>query len=43
MTAEKVSMKVRTPAEGTAIIDISGEVSGFAENELMDAYTEANS
>jgi anti-sigma B factor antagonist len=43
MTAEKVSMNVRTPANGTAIIDISGEVSGFAENELMDAYTQANS
>ena len=43
MTAEKVSMNVRTPAAGTAIIDISGEASGFAENELMDAYTQANS
>ena len=42
MTAEKVTMNVRNPANGTTIIDISGEVSGFAENELMDAYTQAN-
>jgi anti-sigma B factor antagonist len=40
--AEKVSMSVRNPADGVAIIDIEGEVSGFAEEVLMDAYTQAH-
>jgi anti-sigma B factor antagonist len=43
MAANKVTMAVRTPRKGSAIIDISGEVSGFAEDQLMDAYTQANS
>ena len=42
MNAEKVSMSVRNPANGVAIIDIDGEVSGFAEEVLMDAYTKAH-
>jgi anti-sigma B factor antagonist len=36
-------MAVRVPKKGTAIIDIAGEVSGFAEDQLMEAYTSANS
>jgi anti-sigma B factor antagonist len=42
MNETKVSMKVRK-TNGASIVDISGEVSGFAENTLMDAYTEASS
>ena len=43
MAANKVTMAVRTPKKGSAIIDIVGEVSGFAEDQLMEAYTQANS
>ncbi len=35
-------MNVRRPTATTSIIDIQGDVTGFAENVLMDAYTEAN-
>jgi anti-sigma B factor antagonist len=40
---KKVSMTVREAANGASIVDIKGEVSGFAENALMDAYTQASS
>jgi anti-sigma B factor antagonist len=36
-------MTVRKASGGASIIDIQGEVSGFAENTLMDAYTQASS
>jgi anti-sigma B factor antagonist len=36
-----ISINVRTPADGVAILDIAGDVSSFAENRLMDAYTTA--
>jgi anti-sigma B factor antagonist len=36
-----ISINVRTPSDGVAILDIAGDVSSFAENRLMDAYTTA--
>jgi anti-sigma B factor antagonist len=42
MTQPNLNMTVRN-IDGTAsIIDIQGEVTGFAENALMDAYTQAS-
>ncbi len=41
MNETKVRMTVRK-TDGASIVDIFGEVSGFAENALMDAYTEAS-
>jgi len=35
-------MKVRQINESTSIFDIHGEINAFAENALMDAYTQAN-
>jgi anti-sigma B factor antagonist len=43
MTKVNVSMSVRKAAEDTCIIDIHGEINAFAENILMDAYTQASS
>lgn len=43
MSNDKVTMSVRKAGDGASIIDIEGEVSGFAENKLMDAYTQASS
>ncbi len=37
-----VSLKVRNTDSQTSIIDIKGEVSAFAEDELMMAYSEAS-
>jgi anti-sigma B factor antagonist len=42
MIASKVTMKARAASRETAVIDISGEVNAFAEDELMAAYTEAS-
>jgi anti-sigma B factor antagonist len=36
-------MITRQATPGAAVIDIEGEVSSFAEDELMTAYTEATS
>jgi anti-anti-sigma factor len=33
---------VRKPAESVAIIDLQGEVTGFAEQMLMEAYNQAS-
>ncbi len=41
MADQTVSITVRRPGDGVAILDIAGDVSSFAENELMDAYTAA--
>lgn len=32
---------VRTPLNGVSVIDLQGEVTGFAEETLMEAYTQA--
>jgi anti-sigma B factor antagonist len=42
MPEAKVSMTVRRVSPVASIIDIQGEVSGFAEQVLMSAYTEAS-
>lgn len=42
MPQANIVMNVRRPTTTTSIIDIQGDVTGFAENVLMDAYTEAN-
>ena len=42
MSKDKVTMSVRKAFNGVSIVDIAGEVSGFAENTLMDAYTQAS-
>jgi anti-sigma B factor antagonist len=42
MTTPNVTMDVRKISERTSVIDINGEVTGFAENALMDAYTQAS-
>jgi anti-sigma B factor antagonist len=41
MPEASISMAVRQPADGAAVIDIDGQITGFAENVLMDAYTQA--
>ncbi len=41
MRDSQTTMDVRHIDETTSIIDIHGEVSTFAENALMDAYTQA--
>jgi anti-sigma B factor antagonist len=43
MTEAKVTMDVRPASDSTSIIDVSGEITSFAENMLMDAYTQASS
>ena len=40
MTNNKLTTHIRK-LNGTSIIDIHGEVTGFSENTLMDAYTQA--
>ncbi len=42
MHQAKVVMGVRKISETTSIIDIQGEMTAFAEQVLMSAYTEAN-
>ena len=42
MPEAKVVMNVRHPSASVSVIDIQGEVSAFAENVLMDAYTQAS-
>jgi anti-sigma B factor antagonist len=43
MAEEKVQMTARKFNNNTSIIDIQGEINAFAENVLMDAYTQATS
>ncbi len=43
MTKANVEMKVRSAGDKTSVIDIQGEINAFAENVLMDAYTQATS
>lgn len=42
MHPAKLEMKVRKPSEGVGVIDISGEVTSFAESDLMEAYNQAS-
>ncbi len=43
MSQVKVTMNVRKASNQASIVDIQGEVTAFAENTLMDAYTQASS
>jgi anti-anti-sigma factor len=43
MPQTKVRVTVREPADGIAILDIQGEISAFAEEELMSAHATASS
>ena len=42
MPQANVTMNDRHPNSAVSIIDIAGQVTAFAENVLMDAYTEAS-
>lgn len=42
MPKANVTMQVRKADDAVGIIDIEGEVTAFAENVLMDAYTQAS-
>ena len=43
MSKVNVTMNVRKASAATSIVDIHGEINAFAENSLMDAYTQASS
>ena len=43
MAKANVTVTVRKAGDSVSILDIKGEVTAFAENALMDAYTEATS
>lgn len=43
MATAKVTMSVRQITPQTCVVDIEGEINAFAENPLMDAYTQATS
>lgn len=43
MNQSIASMKVRAVTPVTSIIDIQGEINAYAENVIMDAYTQASS
>jgi len=38
-----LTMSVRKANQNSSVIDIQGEINAFAENTLMDAYTQASS
>lgn len=42
MANVNLDARVRKVDEHVSILDIKGEISGFAENVLMDAYTQAS-
>ncbi len=42
MTQVNLSTAVRKPLPNVSIIDIQGDVTGFAENALMDAFSDAS-
>ena len=42
MPQAKVTMNVRQASQAASVIDIQGEITAFAENALMDAYTQAS-
>lgn len=43
MDKPQLAIDVRRANESTVVLDIRGEVTGFAENALMDAYNQASS
>ena len=42
MSKPNLTIQVRTATPTVAILDIQGEVTGFGETALMDAYTQAS-
>jgi len=42
MPQAKVTMTVRKASETASVVDIQGEVTGFAESTLMDAFMQAS-
>lgn len=42
MTQTNLSTEVRKPTPGVSVIDIQGDVTGYAENILMDAFSQAS-
>jgi anti-sigma B factor antagonist len=42
MTQTNLNTEVRKPNQQISIIDIQGDVTGFAENILMDAFSQAS-
>ena len=42
MPQANVTMSVRTVSDKVSIVDVQGDVTAFAENALMDAYTRAS-
>ena len=42
MPKPQVTISVRKVSNATAVLDIQGEVTGFAEDVLMDAYNRAS-
>ena len=42
MAQPKVEIQVRKVSDQAGVLDIRGEVTAFAENALMDAYTKAS-
>ncbi len=42
MSKPNLAIQVRAATPTTAIMDIQGEMTGFGENTLMDAYTQAS-
>jgi anti-sigma B factor antagonist len=43
MSKANITLNVRQTKPDTSVIDIQGEINAFAENVLMDAYTQATS
>jgi anti-sigma B factor antagonist len=43
MTNANIQINVRTPSPKVAILDIHGEINSYAENAIMDAYTQSSS
>ncbi len=43
MPDSNVKLSIRKITDKISVLDIQGEVNGFAENKLMDAYTQATS
>ena len=42
MLQAKVTITVRQASEAASVVDIQGEITGFAESTLMDAYMQAS-
>lgn len=42
MTKANIQITVRTPQPKIAVLDIHGEINAYAENAMMDAYTQSS-